>query len=123
MPIPIIAAAGSFLFSPLGKYAVIGLAVLAAYTYVDRKATYRERERCQAAVIQSRLDAANADKLAAERAEEEAKRAAQELEGEKRNAEAENEALRKKIAALPLAEQCIIPDRSVRKPAASKPSR
>ena len=113
----------AFLLSPLGKILLVASLVGGAYAYVDRKATFRERARCQAAVIQSKLDAANADKAAAERAEEEARRAAQELEGEKKNAEAENEALRKKIAALPLAEQCIIPDRSVRKPGTSKPAR
>lgn len=122
MPLPALALGWSFLTSPIGKYVLIGVAVLSSIAYIDRKATYRERARCQAAVLQSKLDAQNADLAAARQAEEAARRAAEELGEEKRNAEAETEALRKRIAELPVSEQCIIPDRSVR-PGATKPSR
>lgn len=114
MPIPFIAAAGSFLFSPLGKYVLIGLAVLSAYAYVDRKATYRERARCNAEKIQSQLDARNADLAIARKSEEAARAALQELNAEKTQAEAENADLKAQIDKLPVSEQCLLPNRTRR---------
>lgn len=98
----------SFLLGPLGKYALVAVAVLAAVAFIDRKATYRERAKCQAAAIQAKLDAANADLRAEREARERDKVDAAELEKEKSKTDAENDALKVEIAKLPLAEQCII---------------
>lgn len=51
----------AFLFSPLGKVVLLGLAIMSAVAFIDRRATYRERGRCEAAVIQAKLDAARKD--------------------------------------------------------------
>jgi hypothetical protein len=104
-----------FFAGPFGMYAAIGLGVLAAVAFIDRRATYRERGKCQAAVIQSKLNAAHAD-LAAERdARARDQKDAAELAAEKQKTESENETLKAEIAKLPVVEQCIItPDRAKR---------
>lgn len=101
-----------FLFSPIGKVLLIGLALVSAVAYIDRRATYRERARCEARIVQSKIDATNADVEIARKAAAEAQKQAQELEAEKQVMEEENDELRKKIARLPVDKQCILPDRS-----------
>lgn len=105
----------AFFLGPLGRYAMIGIALLAAVAFIDRRATYRERAKCQAAAIQSKLDAANADLKAERDARARDKIDNAELAIEKQRTENENEILKAEIAKLPLAEQCIItPDRAKR---------
>lgn len=104
-----------FIFSPAGKIGLIALAVLSAVAFIDRRATYRERDRCQAAVIQSKLNAAKAD-LEAEisaRAVDQATNAR--LATEKQQADNDNAKLKSDIEKLPVADRCIItPDRARR---------
>ena len=104
----------SFLFSPIGKVVVVALGLFSAIAFIDRRATYRERARCNAEKIQSQLNARNADLAIAKRAEEDARRAAQEMATEKQTAETENEELKKRIARLPVGQQCLLPDRTQR---------
>lgn len=109
-----IAPAIAFLFSPIGKVLLIGLALISFVAYIDRRATYRERARCEQAKIQSKIDATNADTEIARKAAEEAKRLTKELEDERRVMEGENEELKKRIAKLPVDKQCLLPDRTQR---------
>lgn len=105
----------TFILSPLGRYAMIGVALFAVVAFIDRRATYRERAKCQAAAIQSKLDAANADLKAERDARALDKKNVAELAREKQETDAENETLKAEIAKLPLAEQCIItPERARR---------
>lgn len=108
------AAIFAFFGSPVGKVVMIGLAIFAAYGYVDRKATFRERARCESAKIQSRLDAANRDLDIAKKAEESAVAALRELTEEKKQAEDENAKLKSEIDKLPVDQQCLLPDRRQR---------
>lgn len=50
-----------FIFSPLGKLLAIALAIGSAVVAIDRRATYRERAKCESAALRSQLDAANRD--------------------------------------------------------------
>jgi multidrug resistance efflux pump len=94
---------------------MIALAVVAAFTFVDRRATYRERARCNAAAIQSQLNAARADLSIAKNAADEARQNASELETQKTQAENDNARLKAEIDKLPVADRCIItPDRAKR---------
>lgn len=102
----------AFIFSPLGKALLVGLALVAFVGYIDRKATYRERAKCEAAKIQSKLDATNADLAIAKKAEQDAKVALEELSKERSVMEAQNNELAERIKKMPVADQCIIPDRS-----------
>lgn len=108
------AAFAAFFFTPLGKAVLLILALVAAVGYIDRRATYRERAKCESAKIQSRLDAANRDLEISKRAERDAKVALDELAKQRSDAERENEDLQKRVSELPLAEQCIITDRTRR---------
>ena len=104
----------SFIASPVGKVIMVAIALLGAVAFIDRRATYRERARCNAEKIQSQLDAKNADLEIARQAEAEAKRAAEALATEKQTAETQNEELKRQVAKLPVSQQCILPDRTKR---------
>lgn len=102
-------------FSPTGRVVLIGLAVLAAIVFIDRRATFRERARCDAAIIQSKLDAANADLKAERDAREQDKKISDDLAAEKATAEARTDELQKRIDKLPLGDRCIVgPDNARR---------
>ncbi len=51
----IIASIAAFLLGPLGRIALIGLALFAGVVFVDRRATYRERAKCDAGKLRAEL--------------------------------------------------------------------
>lgn len=88
------------------KVIAVGLAIFAGVVAIDRRATYRERAKCDVAKIESQLAAARADVENARKArafEEEQKK---ELEREVSDGEKTIAKLREDIAKRPLADQC-----------------
>lgn len=88
------------------KILAVGLAILSAVVFIDRRATYRERAKCEVAKVESQLAAARADADNARKAAalEEGQRV--ELEALSKTQETELEKLRAEIAKRPLADQC-----------------
>lgn len=103
-----IGAAVAFLFSPLGKIAVIAVAALSFVTYVDRRATYRERAKCQEAALRAELEAARRDQSAAEEQRRRAEETAAELEKAKTDAEQRETVLREEISKRPASQRCAL---------------
>lgn len=95
-----------FILSPAGRIVVIGIAVLMAVAFIDRRATYRERAKCNARAIQSQLDTARADLKAAKDAHQRDLDATAELEKEKDTANAEAKRLAELVEKLPADKRC-----------------
>lgn len=100
------------LSSPIGKAALIGLGLVAAVVFIDRRATFRERARCNAAAIQSQLDATRRDLQATKAAYENAQKHTEELEKEKAASDAELQKVKDDVAKLPADKRCTFGDRA-----------
>lgn len=96
-----------WLLSLLGNKAVIfGLALAATFLFADRRATWREQKKCDAAKYESKIKALEHDAANAKLAASSAKEKADKLESEKEN---DNESIRKlqaRVSQLPKGSRC-----------------
>lgn len=90
------------------KIVIGGMVIVAAVVFIDRRATYRERARCDTAKLQSQLNAALADIKNEKEALADARKKSADLEAQKSQSDEAHERLKKQIASLPVGEQCII---------------
>ena len=105
----------AFLTSPVGRVALVLLTVLGVAAVGWSKGYSYANTKYQRMVAQSELDAVRADLKFEKEAREADRLALDMLASEKLKAETDNEKLKAEIAALPLADQCVItPDRARR---------
>lgn len=85
---------------------IIGMAILSAVVFIDRRATYRERAKCDAAAMRAERDAALQD-LSAEKIARAAEKATIEnLEKQKETDDEARQSLEAELAKRPAADRC-----------------
>ena len=110
-----IASILAFVFSPLGRIALIGLAIMAAVVTIDRRATYRERAKCDAAAIRAERDAMAQDLKAERDAREREKATILTLEQQKEKDDADLRKLADDLAKRPVVARCNLDDDDARR--------
>lgn len=103
------------IFSPIGRIALIALALLAAVGVIDRRATYRERAKCDAAAMRAERDAALQDLRAEKEAREREKQTITILEQQKGTDDEARQSLEAELAKRTPAARCELSDPDARR--------
>lgn len=100
----------SFVPSWAWKYAGIALALVALYGVADRKATYRERAKCEAAAQAAQAAANKQDQKANTEVQLNEKQTIAQLQEQKRKDDVALQDLQVRLAGRPLSAPCYYPD-------------
>lgn len=110
-----IAAVFAFILSPAGRIVMIALALMSAVAFIDRRATYRERARCDAAAMRAERDAALQDLRAEKEAREREKQTITLLEQQKGTDDEARQNLEAELAKRTPAARCELSDPDARR--------
>lgn len=102
-----LAGIGAWFAANALKLGAVLLAIIAIVTYIDRKATYRERAKWEQRVEEAKQRVREQDQLAHKKATENQKTTIDALSSQKVFDDAEIARLRSEIAKRPVSKQCI----------------